>query len=314
MMNKQALTYALCLGGMALSILSAAVQADSLRLQWPVNKHFYQRFDQPLPWQAAQTKCRVSGGGHLVTITSDAERDFINNNVSKTGASWIGASDAVVNGKFTWVTGEAWRYQSLPSNFKNAAAVDYLWANPYEWGSNKATDMNIYVCEWSSHIYLGLASVPDFNGNGVKEVAVLYIDYITQKHTVKIRDPKTDVTLSTLTFKSGSPAPQGFVILSDLNGNRVPEVGVLYSEFAGVYSDFGQPSVVIKDAKNDKVYLKTVSFLNPSFTPKEITVTADSNNNGFSEITVLGMGKDNNAPKVETRDSKTGALLNDTQF
>jgi hypothetical protein len=48
--------------------------------------------------------------------------------------------------------------------------------------------------------------------------------------------------------------------------------------------------------------------------PKEITVTADSNNNGASEITVLGIGKANNMPKVETRDSKTGLLLNDTQF
>lgn len=94
----------------------------------------------------------------------------------------------------------------------------------------------------------------------------------------------------------------------------MPEIGVLYSQIDGVYSEFGQPSVSIKDVKNNKSYLKTIDFLNSGFTPKAITVSPDSNGNGSSEITVLGIGKSDNMPKVETRDSETGAILNKTQF
>lgn len=97
------------------------------------------------------------------------------------------------------------------------------------------------------------------------------------------------------------------MVLKDMNGNGVPEIGVVYSEF-------GQPSVGIKDAKNDKVLLNTLRFLTPSFNPKEISVYPDINGNGYNEITVLGIGKANNAPKAEMRDSKTGKVLSDTQF
>lgn len=299
--------------GISLSALIPIAQADSQRLQWDSNKHFYQRFDQGLTWQMAQAACK-SKGAHLVTITSDSERDFINNNVYKERAYWIGGFDKNVNGTFEWVTGEKWGYQNFSSNFKNTSAVDYLWASPYEWGSDSATDINVYVCEWTYHNYLNIVSVPDINRNGVDEVAVLYIDYITKKHTVKVRDPKTDSILSTLTFKSGNLGPQGLVVIKDINGNGVPEVGLMYSQIAGVYSALGQPVVDFKDAKNDKVYLKSISFLNSGYSAKSISVSADSNRNGSNEIMVMGLEKTNNTPRVEIRDSKTGALLNDTKF
>ncbi|SJM92035.1 hypothetical protein CRENPOLYSF2_2510001 [Crenothrix polyspora] len=132
------------------------------------------------------------------------------------------------------------------------------------------------------------------------------MDYISGKHTVKIRDPKTDKVINTLYFKAGfTQPPQGLVVLKDINGNRVPEIGVLYTEF-------GQPSVGIKDAKNDKVLLDTLRFLDANYNPKEISVYPDGN--GYSDITVLGIRKTTNAPKAETRDSKTGKLLSDTPF
>ncbi len=311
MINKQALTYALYLSGAAM--LTTTVKADSNRLQWSGNKHFYQRFDQPLTWQAAKAKCE-SRSAHLVTITSDLERDFVNNNLYRDKAFWIGGSDAAVEKRFTWVTGEKWLYQNWGATFKNSQSADYIWSTTYEWGVNSAGDMNVYICEWSTHSYIDFASVPDLNGNGVNEVALLYVDYVTKKHVIKIRDPKTDTVISTLTFNAGSRVPQGFVVLNDLNGNGVPEIGVLYSKIGVLYSEFGQPSVDIKDAKNNMAYLNTLRFLNPSFTPLKITVSADTNGNGSSEITVLGVGKANNMPKAETRDSKTGALLNDTHF
>jgi hypothetical protein len=97
------------------------------------------------------------------------------------------------------------------------------------------------------------------------------------------------------------------VVLKDINGNKVPEIGVL--SFDGDY-----PAVDIKDAKNNNTYLKTIRFLNAAYNPKEISVYPDNNGNGYNDITVLGIHKSTNVPKAETRDSKTGALLYDTQF
>lgn len=81
-----------------------------------------------------------------------------------------------------------------------------------------------------------------------------------------------------------------------------------------LYTEFGQPSVGIKDAENNSAYLKTLHFLTSGFNPKEITVSPDSNGNGSSEVTVLGISKTQNIPKAETRDSDTGLLLGDTTF
>jgi Lectin C-type domain len=287
-------------------------QADSNRFEWPHNRSFYQRFDQPMTWAGAQAKCRAEGA-NLVTITTEAERDFINNNLFRNNAFWIGASDTTKNGHFTWVSGEKWAYKQGGSKFLVTSEVDYVWASPYEWGTNKATDLNGYICEWSSHGYLDVADVPDINNNGVNEVALLYVDYVTKRHTVKVRDPKTDTTLATLTFKMGSNPP-GFVVIEDLNGNGTPEIGLLYSEINGEYSAFGQPTLEIKDLGNNKGYLKRIAFLNASFKPRGVSLVADSNGNGSSEIAVLGINKGTNLPKLEIRDSKTGEILNNTDF
>ena len=286
--------------------LAADVQADSLRIQWNTNKHFYQRFDQEVTWANAKKNCETKGA-HLVTITSDAERGFIYNSVSNS-SSWIGASDATVEGKFAWVTGEKWIYEY----WYDKGYGDYVWSmiNPYGsdgWETATASDTKIYICEWSSDNYVGLAVVPDLNNNGSAEIAALYVDYVTTKHTVKIRDPKTEAVLSTLIFKNGLTAPYGLVSIADINGNGIPEIGVLYSEF-------GQPSVLIKDAKDNKTLLNTLRFLNGTYNPKEIAVSPDTNGNGSSEITVLGIGKNSNAPKAQTLDSDTGAILGDTMF
>jgi Lectin C-type domain len=304
MFNRHVLPLALLLGMALLFVLAASVQADSLRIQWSTNKHYYQLFDQEVPWATAKQHCAAKSA-HLVTITSDAERGFIYNSLSG-GEFWIGASDAAVDGRFAWVTGEKWAYAYWYDS--NDSERDYVYSR-YDWGwiPTTASATYPYICEWSADNYVGLTTVPDLNGNGSRELAALFVDYITLKHTVDIRDSRTDAVLSTLTFKSGLIAPQGVVALADMNGNGVPEIGVLYTEF-------GQPSVGIKDAKDNSASLTTVRFLTSAYLPKEITVSPDTNGNGASEITVLGVHKQTNAVRAETRDSETGAVLGDTTF
>lgn len=90
-------------------------------VQW--NDHVYQLFDEAIDWHAAKEKCE-SLGGHLVTITSKEENDFIVEQISK-GSSlyyWLGATDEEVEGTWKWVTEEEWDYtnwrEGQPDNTK----------------------------------------------------------------------------------------------------------------------------------------------------------------------------------------------------
>ena len=54
--------------------------ADSAKLVNPTNGHSYQRFDTALNWNSAKTAC-AGLGGHLATITGQAENDWVYGNV-----------------------------------------------------------------------------------------------------------------------------------------------------------------------------------------------------------------------------------------
>lgn len=84
------------------------------------NGHYYHLYEDSLTWQEAKEACEKLGG-HLVTITSKDEQDFISNLVR--GATkrsyWIGLSDEAVNDQWTWVTGEPFSYSNWAKNEPN---------------------------------------------------------------------------------------------------------------------------------------------------------------------------------------------------
>ncbi|MBW4599583.1 MAG: hypothetical protein KME29_08205 [Calothrix sp. FI2-JRJ7] len=74
----------------------------------PENQHFYEFVtNEGISWNDARTATNglnyLGKQGYLATITTQAEQDFIQSRVS--GNGWIGASDAVVEGDWRWVTG-----------------------------------------------------------------------------------------------------------------------------------------------------------------------------------------------------------------
>jgi hypothetical protein len=75
----------------------------------------YAVINETLDWNAAKAACEASGG-HLATITSQAEQDEIVkllasiDNSEKRGSYFLGGIDTDKTGDYIWVTGESFDY------------------------------------------------------------------------------------------------------------------------------------------------------------------------------------------------------------
>lgn len=72
------------------------------------NGHSYKLIDLDMSWMDARVYC-VKQGGHLVTITSPEEQDFLANNFYGQKL-WIGAFESDIG--WRWVTDEPWGYDN----------------------------------------------------------------------------------------------------------------------------------------------------------------------------------------------------------
>jgi len=115
-------------------LLTAAGQVNATPIQWSVadggNDHWYNLIDAPnTSWSNANTSANALSfsnlDGHLATITSDAENDFIFNILGVSDRPiWLGGfqdeNAAEPLADWQWVTGEAWTFTNWapgePSN------------------------------------------------------------------------------------------------------------------------------------------------------------------------------------------------------
>jgi hypothetical protein len=87
------------------------------------NGHSYYRSTGTAVWTTARTNCS-NMGGHLVTITSSGEQNFLFN---LWPSGWIGLTDEVNEGTWRWVTGETYSYTNWnPGEPNNAGNEDYV--------------------------------------------------------------------------------------------------------------------------------------------------------------------------------------------
>ncbi|HEX3027894.1 MAG TPA: lectin-like protein [Clostridia bacterium] len=115
------------------------------------NGHYYEVFNNATDYATATFNCDLFGG-HLVTITSQAEQDFVFSLVG-TSDTWLGGE--LKNGKWTWVTGENFSaYQNwIPGQPSDPEDEQYLgiWEGKGQWNDYRASSSNIYVCEWENN-------------------------------------------------------------------------------------------------------------------------------------------------------------------
>ena len=76
------------------------------------NNHTYKIFEEVVDWHTAKKYCE-NIGGHLATITSSEEQDFIEKLLPEShDYYWLGGTDEDDEGNFTWITGEPFSYSN----------------------------------------------------------------------------------------------------------------------------------------------------------------------------------------------------------
>jgi hypothetical protein len=132
----------------------------------PGNGHYYEVISTtngPWNWQEAvdDAETRSFGGvfGHLVTITSQQENDFLRDDLDIPDSSWIGAFQPDGTGEpndgWSWVTGEAWGFTSWAVNEPNDAGDNedcgQWWTPDGTWNDITCTNSyGTYVIEFDT--------------------------------------------------------------------------------------------------------------------------------------------------------------------
>ncbi|MCX6257930.1 MAG: choice-of-anchor D domain-containing protein [Bacteroidia bacterium] len=92
-----------------------------------LNNHLYYMSNYSANWWVANAACQAAGG-HLVTISSTAENNYVTNIPG--GSKWLGLTDQVTVGVWQWVTGEPVTYTNWNSGEpNNPGAEDYTQSN-----------------------------------------------------------------------------------------------------------------------------------------------------------------------------------------
>ena len=124
--------------------------------------HYYVFSNKDYTYDQASQFC-VAVGGHLATITSQEENDFLFQYMKDSGykSAYFGFSDAITEGTWVWANGEVSDYTNWSKNEPNAErkGEDYamfyykygtgMW-NDGDFGSSTVNGGKAFICEWDS--------------------------------------------------------------------------------------------------------------------------------------------------------------------
>jgi len=335
----------ICAVGM---LLGAVPRVQAQVVFNPANGHYYEAVSVPagISWlnarDAAAGHTYLGRKGHLVTITSAAEQQFVVTNLPQavTGNYWLGgyqdrtASDySEPAGGWRWVTGEPWSYtfwsSGQPSNFLNVE--DYLNFYTSDGGWNDAANLGSigvpgYVVEYefAAHLF-------DVNGDGhsdlvfqhstTGQVVFWYMNgttvtggasaSLTPVGGYKIRgtgDFNEDGS-SDLVFQNSA---SGQIVVWFMNGTRVlggssvALVPLAGYQVVGVgdFNGDGFPDLVLQNATTNKV---VIWFMNGTTVTSGsfISLTPDT---GYQVVGVNDLNADG-APDLVLQNSQTNQIV-----
>jgi|GEM_PF-1008709 len=243
------------------------------------NGHAYKIFDTSMTWYDAKSYCE-SLGGHLVTITSQEEQDFIVNLISSYGHKnyyWLGATDELEEGNWLWITGEPWVYTAWcpgqPDNFpqmedtENYLSIsrkyDLLWNDlPVNGASQDVSEIPTesgFICEWDTdkNTQSSLKTSTDDTTNG---------NYISNEQwdlSISGNNSVTIYKLTDTTYRTET---------SDI-GATITNKQFNYNINAPKYSDAEKENLTIK---NVKLWITV---------PEDVTIDLDANDYPIGVVT-----------------------------
>lgn len=125
------------------------------------NKHYYMLFGfassvKDRSWQAARERC-IKMHGHLATITSEREENYICNNYL-VGVEWIGLHRDG-DGKWKWVTGEEydpddareWGWNDGEPNGSTKETCGVTYTRRWNDLNHQSGECSQYFCEWDQY-------------------------------------------------------------------------------------------------------------------------------------------------------------------
>ncbi|EYF04947.1 Hypothetical protein CAP_3758 [Chondromyces apiculatus DSM 436] len=131
------------------------VQCRQGEHKWEDNDHCYGEFTaQKINYEAAKQVC-LSQGGYLVSLTSQAEQDFVFDTVIDPAIAlprWLGLTDLTTEGTFAWESGEPFAYTNWeagqPDDFEGTEDCVEMYHVTGEWNDDNCTYEYHYVCEY----------------------------------------------------------------------------------------------------------------------------------------------------------------------
>ena len=149
------------------------------------NGHFYKAFFQTVTWKNAKILCEEMGG-HLATVTSKEENDFVYGLIKNKGVvCWLGGTDEAVEGEWKWITGEEWSYYPAEYGFDNCYGKQHYLVTGYEcknFWDDQSNEQGIlcnsegFICEWDENVLYGMEDTYSFGNLSDKIPKKIYYD------------------------------------------------------------------------------------------------------------------------------------------
>lgn len=144
---------------------NAQQPCETLAFKGVFEGHAYFYASQEVSWEAANALAQAMGG-HLAVITSEAENDFVAQDVLNGALAWIGLKETGREGRFAWVAGKRPRYDNWGPNEPNNAGGKESFTEINRGGLGKWNDLPAgfprgFVVEFESG---------DTNNNGIADV------------------------------------------------------------------------------------------------------------------------------------------------
>ncbi|MBR1486134.1 MAG: hypothetical protein IJ597_02635, partial [Synergistaceae bacterium] len=134
-----------------IGLISDSLLIEDVEPDYTWNNHSYKILEEKLTWEQAEARCEALGG-HLLTITSKAEQNFIESMLSSSNADsyWLGAK-ADEDGVWHWVTDEVFekQYENFDENQPDGSG-NYLQitvGSSVTWDDVEDASVG-FICEW----------------------------------------------------------------------------------------------------------------------------------------------------------------------